>query len=104
MHTRDFSTAQCVVYALRPDKAKVPVDWNTLSSYLAGSEVTLTTYTHVLVCMLYPSANSLLVRTGYIHHLEKWYIYIYMYICMYIVCTHNVNFCTCRYMWSTDRL
>ena len=39
MNTRDLSTAQCVVYALRSDNAKVAVDWTTLTSYLAGSEV-----------------------------------------------------------------
>ena len=51
MHTRDLSTAQCVIYALRPDKAKVPVDWDTHSSYLAGSEVnqSYTPCIHVLV-------------------------------------------------------
>ena len=63
MHTRDFSTAQCVVYALRPDKTKVPVDWNTLSSYLAGSEVSQ--ITHIYACNIecFSSAYILMKST-----------------------------------------
>lgn len=41
MHTRDLSSAQCVAYVMRPNNAKVAVDWNTGSSFLAGSEVHL---------------------------------------------------------------
>ena len=49
MHTRDLSTAQCVVYVLRSEKAaKLPVDWTTQTSYLAGSEVKIYTYVYVV--------------------------------------------------------
>ena len=93
MHTRDFSTAQCVVYASRPDKAKVAVDWNTLSSYLAGSEVNQITYmytrtivhaqlSHCVCPVQHECFSAYRVR-----HLEKYYIYMYMYS----VCAHNVH-------------
>ena len=54
MHTRDLSTAQCLVYALRSDKAtKVAIDWTTLTSYLAGSEVNQSQlYVHVPIWYL----------------------------------------------------
>ena len=48
MHTRDISTSQCVAYVVRADKAKVPVDWNTSVSVLAGSEV----HVHVFVYII----------------------------------------------------